>query len=66
VMSIIGAFMVGMFFYLEATLGANPVPSAILIGIVYGWGSYSYIYYGKKNLARQIMPSQIFGQLPPE
>jgi amino acid transporter len=66
VMSIIGAFMTGMFFYLLATLGANPVSSGLLIGIVYGWGAFSYIYYGKKNQAKGIVPAQIFGQLPPE
>jgi len=66
VMSIIGAFMTGMFFYLLATLPANPVSSGLLIGGVYGWGALTYIYYGRKNQARAILPSQIFGQLPPE
>ena len=66
VMAIIGAFMSGMYIYLLATSGANPVLSALLLGGVYAFGAYMYVYYAHKNAAKGITPSQIYGQLPPE
>jgi len=65
-MALIGAFMSGLYIYLLATSGANPVLSALLLGGVYGFGAYMYVYYAHKNAAKGITPSQIYGQLPPE
>jgi amino acid transporter len=66
VMSILGAFSTAMFLYLLATNPANPVESALLIALVYGWGSLMYIYYGKKNLERGIQITRIYSEVPPE
>ena len=65
-MTILGAFSAGLFLYLLATLPANPVYSAAMIGVIYTLGAIIYFYYARKNMKRGISPRDIYAEIPPE
>lgn len=66
VVSIIGGFSASVHLYMLATLPANPVSAALLLGLIYGFGAYWYIAYAKKNADAGVPVSKIYGELPPE